>query len=661
MLPFELLLTGGFHSSTEWLNLQNQVVPLLDDLHLVDQICDQFELAWKSKEAERPLLSHFLATGTEETKPQLLLSLMAIELWWRMKAGQSPQIADYESLIPEYEEQLNAVFCSEKEAFAKHLSRLGSNSSLGVSISPAGQGEGDPWPSVYLRAADNIRGDFRYKLLNVIGRGQFGVLFLAFDQVLERRVAIKVLSPEVVIRFGGIDRCLHEARTIAKLKHPNIVAVHDAGTTDDGVVFLVFHYVEGTALSNWVSDHRLSVQESVRLVHCLALALTEAHQLGIVHRDVKPANVLVESETNEVYLVDFGLAIALDKDGDGSGVFGTPAYMSPEQARSEKVTSFSDQYSLGVILYELLTGRLPSYGASVQKTIESIVSQPVVSARSINPDIPSGLDKICSRVLAKLPEDRFETTGQFASALANYLSPIKSERYAGVTRRGVLATAVFGGAVVGAMTSTGLLLNSQGDSEAEPAEGLSVSELLKRCDLLVNRAGGPFYPANTMWPLQKGDSVRFEIELTRAAHVKIIWVSGIGDSSQIYPLEGFAGEPPTPVLSVLSPNEVDSGWPLEGDPGIESAWILISEERPIKVISSDLTIPSRGVEDYSRYRSIAYDADSGVVVDYGDEGSGTRSLGGASKASSGDVIRKYLEALKEQFDAIRVFDLPYDG
>ena len=632
---------------------------MLEDLQLVDQICDEFELAWKNEQTEPPQLTTYLARGTEEIRLQLLVALLAIELWWRLKLGESPKITDYGSLASEYQDELSAVFSSEKEAFAKHLSRLGSLSSLGISISPGGQDKRDPWPSVHLRSIDNTSGEFRYKLLNVIGRGQFGVLFLAHDQVLDRRVAIKVLSAEVVLRFGSVDRCLHEARMIAKLKHPNIVPVHDAGTTDDGVVFIVFHYVEGTTLANWSGGNRLSLHEAVRLVHRLALALTEAHKQGIVHRDLKPANVLIESDTHEVYLVDFGLAAVPSIEGDGSGVFGTPAYMSPEQARSEKATSHSDQYSLGVILYELLTGRLPSYGTSVQKTIDSIVSQPVVSARSINPSIPVGLEEIFTRVLAKRPEDRFETSEEFASALSNYLSPNETAGTWSVTRRGVLWAAVCGGAVFSAMAYRKLLTTTPAESGAG-AEMISARGLLKRCDLLANRNGGPFYPVDSMWPLRSGDSVRFEIELERAAHVKIIWVSGTGDATLVHPVDEISDDSSSAVLSVRSPIEVDSGWPLEGEAGMESAWILVNEGGPVQVSADDLSIPARVVKDHSHFRSITHDAGSGFMVDFGEEGSGTRSLGG-SKVNSTDLLRDYLDVLKEKCDAVRVFDLPYDG
>ena len=632
---------------------------MLDDLQLVDQICDDFEFAWKNEQTETPQLTSYLARGTDEVRLQLLVALLAIELWWRLRLGESPKIADYGSLASEYQDELSAVFSSEKEAFAKQLSRLGSLSSLGISISAGGQDKGDPWPSVHLRTIDNISGDFRYKLLNVIGRGQFGVLFLAHDQVLDRRVAVKVLSAEVVLRFGSVDRCLREARMIAKLKHPNIVPVHDAGTTDDGVVFMVFHYVEGTTLANWNSDRRLSVHDAVRLVHRLALALTEAHKQGIVHRDLKPANILIESDTNEVYLVDFGLAAVPNSDGDGSGVFGTPAYMSPEQARSEKATSFSDQYSLGVILYELLTCRLPSYGSSVQKTIDSIVTQSVVSARSFNSSIPKGLEGICTRALAKRPQDRFETCEEFASALSRYLAPIDSGPSRGVARRRVLWAAVTGGAVLSVMAFKNLVTLMPEESRSGTGR-ISGPRLLKRCELLVNRDGGPFYPVDSMWPLRQGDSVRFEIELQRAAHVKIIWVSGTGDASQVYPVDGESVDTSSPVLSVRSPIEIDSGWPLEGEAGMESAWILVSEGGPVQVTADDLSIPARGVKSHSHFRSIAHDVGSGLMVDYGEEGTGTRSLG-ASKSNSTDLIRDYLEVLKEKTDAVRVFDLPYDG
>ncbi|MBD0354653.1 MAG: Stk1 family PASTA domain-containing Ser/Thr kinase [Rubrobacteraceae bacterium] len=263
-----------------------------------------------------------------------------------------------------------------------------------------------------------VLGD-RYTLLEVLGDGGMARVYLARDNVLDREVALKVLRDQYGYDEALVERFRREARNAASLNHPNIVQVYDQGRDDDGTYYIAMEYVPGDTLKDLMAkEGSLAPKEAAGIASRVAVALEVAHGRGIVHRDIKPQNVLL-SASGEPKVADFGIARAASSKTmtETNLILGTAAYMSPEQVKGEPVGPASDLYSLGVVLYEMLTGRRPYEAEDPIATAMKHINAPAPHPREANPAVPEDVDALVVRLLAKAPEDRYASAAELAEDL----------------------------------------------------------------------------------------------------------------------------------------------------------------------------------------------------------------------------------------------------
>jgi len=284
----------------------------------------------------------------------------------------------------------------------------------------------------------------RYELQQHIGEGGMGTVYLALDRQLDRRVALKIPHFKSKEPKTIIDRFYREARVAARIEHPNICRVYDVGECN-GNHYLTMEFIEGTSLSKMLSaEHPWPLFNAAALVRKIALAVHILHENKVIHRDLKPSNILLRP-SGEPVLMDFGLARSVSPDGErftAEGEFmGTPAYMSPEQANADSTVELgppTDIYSLGVILYEMVTGQLPFKGNTTQILVQ-LVTNLARPPSNLRKELPAAFDDVCLKALSKRPEERYVSAQAFAEALLPFLIP-------STTRVGGMAT-IAGGTV----------------------------------------------------------------------------------------------------------------------------------------------------------------------------------------------------------------------
>ncbi len=308
-----------------------------------------------------------------------------------------------------------------------------------------------------------------YQIIAEVGSGGMGTVYTAQDLTLDRTVALKFLLHSLLTDEEAKQRFINEARAEAAIDHPNIGVVHEVDQTDDGQIFIVMAYYEGQSLSEKLEQGRLSIPEAIDYAVQIASGLDCAHEAGIVHRDIKPGNLIV-TERDLVKIVDFGISKIRDVNLTRTGkTMGTMAYMSPEQARGNPVDHRTDLWALGVVMYEMLTGEHPFSGDYEAAVLYAVTNTDHAAARSLRPEIPDELERVLNRLLNKGPDERIQSAAEVVDELERVLAGMTSENVVSETSNGRSMSSMFRfGAVFALIAAAGLLwILNRGDSVSE--------------------------------------------------------------------------------------------------------------------------------------------------------------------------------------------------
>ena len=270
-----------------------------------------------------------------------------------------------------------------------------------------------------------------FEILGVLGKGGFGIVLKAFDETLHRVVAIKVLMPQMSVSGAARQRFIREARAAAPITHENVVTIHKVSREDAPVPYLAMQFISGVTLSDKIEKcGPLSLKEILRIGMQIAEGLAAAHKQGLVHRDIKPGNILLENGVERVKITDFGLARSADDASltQSGTVAGTPMFMSPEQANGEPIDHRSDLFSLGSVLYVMATGRAPFRAATTMAVLKRVCEDTPTPVTQVNADIPRWLADIIAKLHAKKPADRYQTAREVADVLGKHLADVQAGR-----------------------------------------------------------------------------------------------------------------------------------------------------------------------------------------------------------------------------------------
>lgn len=360
----------------------------------VDRICDSFESSWK--QGRPPEIESYLNETAGKTQSIIFAELIRLDIHYRSLNGNLISLDEYQSRFPQYSEILQD-FSSQLADSHQQIRRIG-----------------------------------RYRLEKIVGQGAFGVVWKAWDEELQRIVAVKIPRNQSLSEQER-NRFFREARSAARLSHPGIVSIYDFEEID-GSPILVTEYIQGSTLRDWTRHHEVDFIAAATICRDLASALHAAHQESVIHRDLKPNNVLI-TEDGQVRITDFGLAKRCDVESTiavAGAIMGTFSYMSPEQAdgKASSVDGRCDIYALGIILYEFLANRVPFKGSTSQQMISQILHTEPVPPHKWNASVPRDLETICLIAMSKFVGDRYNTASELAADLQRFIEdkPITARR-----------------------------------------------------------------------------------------------------------------------------------------------------------------------------------------------------------------------------------------
>jgi formylglycine-generating enzyme required for sulfatase activity/tRNA A-37 threonylcarbamoyl transferase component Bud32 len=362
----------------------------------IDLTCDEFERAWLR--GSSPRIEDFLHGYAGSGRQRLLAELLLTERELRIRKGERATREEYQQRFPEYSTVIASLdFATIDERRSSWPTRAWSARTAGNKLA-------------------------HFELIEELGAGASGTVWKARDKRLQRDVAIKIPRQDSLSKEGR-DRFLHEGQAAAQLRHPNIVAIYEVGE-DQSQVFIVSEFVDGLNLRDWLRVHRPTTRDAAKLIAQLAEALNYAHDQGVIHRDLKPANVLIDCDGRPL-VTDFGLAKWTASSTHltvAGNILGTPAYMSPEQARGEsaQVDRRSDVYGLGTLFYEMLVGSAPFDGdlAAIVHQVIHVEPRPL---RTVNSHVPRDLETICLKAMDKDPMRRYLSANELAVDLRRFL------------------------------------------------------------------------------------------------------------------------------------------------------------------------------------------------------------------------------------------------
>ena len=421
----------------------------------------------------------------------------------------------------------------------------------------------------------------RFHYVRLLGEGAFGSVVQVWDPELHTHRAIKVPHRNL-IDTGKVDpeAYVREARKVTRLgKHPGIVEVLDVQRMENGTPYVVSEFISGGSLADRVDAGRMPWREAAELVAQIAEAIGYAHSKGIVHRDLKPANILINDDGKPI-VVDFGLALGDDEFSYKSIVCGTYYYMSPQQIRgdADRLDGRSDVYSLGVLLYQLLAGRLPYKSRDVNSLKREIQEEEPTPVRQYAPDVPPALEQICQRAMAKQIGDRYSTAADFAVALRRLLKT-PSE---GTVAQGAGSTARWIGAVAaaGLIVAAGLFILFNSRQGLEPIPTVAASAVTPNLAIHFQKADSSTFAremADADLPLQIGDKLQFHLDsLPEPMYAYVYWIDSAGKPNRVWPADDSDLANQTTVAALSSPpgaggEAIDQPWweiPAVGGPQI---------------------------------------------------------------------------------------------
>lgn len=548
----------------------------------IDEVCLTFEDAWRS--GQRPRLQEYLGDVAEPERSVLLEELVSLDVYYLRRSGQAPRPEDYQAAFPGHATAITGAFVRLSDEHAVACTDCHSNTVL---YEERHSGQSDAF-----HEGDKIG---RYTVKAKIADGGFGTVYLAWDERIQRLVAIKVPRDDRFASGADEARFLEEARTAAKLDCPSVVSVYDADRHEDRVPFVVMQYVKGGSLKQRLKGGPIPAREAAKLLAQVADGVAYAHQEGFVHRDLKPGNILLDDK-GRAHVADFGLAVhdsaRMLPVGDRSG---TLPYMAPEQVYGDtgRLDGRTDIWALGAILYEMLTGRRPFLGEDRDDVGRQILDRKPRPPRQIKNAIPIDLDRICLKCLAKEQADRYATASDLARDLRRWLRGGRRKRLFAIAV--MLAPLVAVGAVVlwgpvnprNGQTPSGTEVTAEKPSSGK--KPLSTQALSGTVDVLIwtpldeSRRGISLRDSGAL-PLRTGDRIRVDASLSRPAYVYLIWVDSAGKVWPVYPWQAgsWAERPDTesPVDHVVLPQHLDEGWPMGGRPGMETL-LLLARDKPL--------------------------------------------------------------------------------